>query len=122
MADAGTLIEAAAGRVLSEVPALSKLKLIVGVELRGRGDTQHYRLALPGPEVSKDLAADAPVRVSVARARFNELAERGTVEDWRAAFEHGEASATGPSEILKLVANVVERHEQRAQQRRSTRR
>lgn len=108
------LIEQAVRRVQSEVPALEPLKLVVGLELRGRGDVQLYRVELPGPKVSKDPAADARVRLEVSRSHFNELATEGTMKGWRRAFEAGHAKATGPEQILKLVANVVARQEERA--------
>jgi hypothetical protein len=107
------LIEQAVARVQREVPALEPLKLVVGLELRGRGDVQLYRVELPGPRVSKDPAADARVRLSIARSDFNELAREGRVRDWREAFETGHARATGPDQILRLVANVAARQEQR---------
>src|SRR5439155_1205808 len=44
--DAKTLIETAVRNFLTEVPALEPLKLVVGVELRARGDVQHYRLEM----------------------------------------------------------------------------
>ncbi len=74
------LIEQAVRRVQSEVPALEPLKLVVGLELRGRGDVQLYRVELPGPEVRKDVAADARVRVSLPRSHFNELAAEGSLK------------------------------------------
>ena len=52
------------------------------------------------------------------RARFNELATKGHVRDWRDAFEHGEAKATGIEQVLKLIVNVVERQEERGRTRR----
>lgn len=119
--DTPTLIETAVKRFLAEVPALEPLKLVVGLELRARHDTQLYRVELPGPQVTKDVAADARVRLEVQRAQFNELAEKGQVADWRQAFAHGDAKATGPSEILRLVANVVERQEERSRTRRARR-
>ncbi|HEV2075677.1 MAG TPA: hypothetical protein VGR10_05520 [Thermoleophilaceae bacterium] len=123
MAGAGTreLIERAVRRVQSEVPALEPLKLVIALELRGRGDVQLYRVGLPGPEVSKGPATDAKVQVSVPRSHFNELAAEGGVRDWRQAFETGHAKASGPEQILRLVANVVERHEQRARTPKSRR-
>lgn len=107
------LIEQAVRRVQAEVPALEPLKLVVGLELRGRGDVQLYRVELPGPEVSKDAAVDARVRLSVTRSQFNELASDGTVRQWREAFETGHAKASGPEQILRLVANVAARQEER---------
>jgi hypothetical protein len=106
-------------RFLEEVPALEPLKLVVGLELRGRGDIQHYRVELPGPQVSKDIAADAKVRLEIPRSHFNELATQGKVKQWRAAFEHGDAKATGVEQILRLIAQVVEKQEERARTRKA---
>src|SRR5438270_10054448 len=113
------LIETAVRRFLEEVPALQSLKLVVGLELRGRGDVQLYRVELPGPKVTKDVAADAKVRVSIARSHFNELATKGRVPEWREAFAHGDAKATGVEQVLRLIVNVVERHEERARTRKT---
>jgi hypothetical protein len=101
------------------VPALAPLKLVAGLELRGRGDIQLYRVELPGPRVTKDIAPDAKVRLEVPRKNFNELATKGHVADWREAFEKGEARATGIEQVLKLIANVVERQEERSRTRRA---
>ncbi len=106
-------------RFLEEVPALAPLKLVAGLELRARGDVQLYRVELPGPVVTKTVPADAKVTLEVQRARFNELATKGRIADWRAAFEHGEAKATGIDQVLKLIVNVVERQEERSRTRRA---
>jgi hypothetical protein len=118
-ADTKTLIETAVRRFLEEVPALAPLKLVAGLELRARGDVQLYRVELPGPVVTKTVPADAKVTLEVQRARFNELATKGRIADWRAAFEHGEAKATGIDQVLKLIVNVVERQEERSRTRRA---
>jgi hypothetical protein len=102
------------------VPALVNLKLVAGLELRGRGDVQIYRVELPGPKVSKDVPSDAKVTLSVARSHFNELATKGHVRDWRAAFAHGEAKATGIEQVMKLIVNVVERQEERSRTRKAS--
>lgn len=106
-------------RFLHEVPALEPLKLVVGLELRGRGDIQMYRVELPGPVIVKDIASDAKVRLEVPRARFNELATEGKVKQWREAFEHGDAKVTGVEQIIKLIANVVAKQEERDRTRRA---
>jgi hypothetical protein len=106
-------------RFLAEVPALEPLKLVVGLELRGRGDIQMYRVELPGPVIAKDIASDAKVRLQVNRSQFNELAAEGTVKQWRAAFEHGDAKATGVEQILRLIAQVVEKQEERSRTRKA---
>lgn len=118
-ADTKTLIETAARRFLEEVPALANLKLVAGLELRGRGDVQLYRVEMPGPKVTKDIAADARVRLSIPRPQFNTLATEGTVRDWHRAFELGHARAEGSEQILRLIAQVVERQEERARTRKA---
>ena len=70
-----------------EVPALEKLKLVFELELRGRGDIQLFRVEVPGPKITRDIASDAKVR-------------------------------SGPPEILKLIANVVLKQEERTRTRR----
>jgi hypothetical protein len=106
-------------RFLDEVPALQPLKLVAGLELRGRGDVQQYRVELPGPKVTKDIAPDAKVRIEVTRSRFNDLATKGNVRDWREAFAHGDAKATGIEQVLRLIVNVVDRQEERARTRKA---
>ena len=117
--DTKSLIETAVNRFLAEVPALQPLKLVAGLELRARHDVQLYRIELPGPKVTKDIASDAKVRLEVQRAQFNELAVKGHVADWEEAFAKGEAKATGIDQVLKLIANVVGRQQERSRTRRA---
>src|SRR5688572_15577579 len=95
-ADTKALIEQAVRRFQAEVPALAQLKLVVELELRGRGDIQLFRVEVPGPKISKDIASDAKVRLSVPRSHFNELARDGSVRQWREGFQSGTVKATGP--------------------------
>ena len=115
--DAIPLIHQAVTRFLEEVPALKPMKLVVGIELRGRGDVQHFRLQLPELDVTKDIAADSKVRVEMPRAFFNEMAKDAKLPDWREAFMYGQAKATGPTQILQLIQRVVEKQEERARLR-----
>jgi hypothetical protein len=101
------------------VPGLAPLKMIGGLELHGRGDVQHYRSEMPGPVVAKTLPTDAKVTLEIRRERFNELAAKGHLADWRAAFEHGDARATGIDQYLKLIVKVVEAQEERSRTRRA---
>jgi hypothetical protein len=117
--DTRALIETAIERFLDEVPALRPLKLVAGLELRGRGDVQLYRVELPGPKVTKELPSEAKVTLTVNRARFNELAAKGRVSDWREAFAHGDARASGVEQVLRLIASVVERQQERGRLRRA---
>ena len=106
-------------RFLEDVPALQQLKLVVGLDLRGRGDIQQYRVEVPGPKVTKDIAADSKVRIEVQRSTFNELATKGHVRDWRAAFEHGDAKATGIEQVMRLIVQVVDRQDERSRTRKA---
>jgi hypothetical protein len=117
--DAKALIELAVRRFLKEVPALEPLKLVVGVELRGRGDVQHFRLEMPDVKVTKGPAADARMRVEMRREFFNVMAKEAKVPDWIEAFSYGQAKATGPEQFVKLIANVVERQQERQRTRRA---
>ncbi|HXB14508.1 MAG TPA: hypothetical protein VNV44_02065 [Solirubrobacteraceae bacterium] len=111
--DAKALIEVAVRRFIEEVPALAPVKLVVGVELRGRGDVQQFRLEMPEVKVTKGPAADARVRVDMRREFFNVMAREAKVPDWIEAFTYGQAKASGPDQIVKLIVNVVERQLER---------
>jgi hypothetical protein len=118
-ADTRALIERAIANFQAEVPALAQLKLVTELELRGRGDVQLFRVEVPGPKITKDIASDAKVRLSVPRSHFNELAADGRIRNWREAFESGTVKASGPPEILRLIRNVVEKQEERARTRKA---
>jgi hypothetical protein len=117
--DAKDLIGLATRRFIEEVPALAQLKLIVGVELRGRGDVQLFRLQMPEVKVTKDMAGDARVRVEMRREFFNVMAKEGKVPDWIEAFTYGQAKASGPQQFLRLIQKVVEEHEERQHLKRA---
>jgi hypothetical protein len=118
-ADTKTLIEQAVKNLQADVPALDNLKLVVGLELRGRGDVQLYRVEVPGPKISKDVRGDERIRLSVPRADFNELVADGHLREWRKAFETGHAKASGPPEILQLIERVVVKQEERSRTRKA---
>lgn len=114
MASTAELIRTAVERFQAEVPALANLKLVFGLELKAKHDIQLYRVELPGPKVSKDLAQDERILVQVDRPQFNQLAEQGTLKSYRRAYETGHIKATGDSNVKKLIGQVVERQEERA--------
>ena len=118
MASTADLIRTAVERFQSEVPALAKLKLVFGLELRAKHDIQLYRVELPGPKISKELAQDERVLIEIDRPQFNQLAEKGTIGSYRRAAETGHIKATGDSNVVKLVVQVVEKQEERARLRK----
>ena len=117
--DAKALIELATSRFIEEVPALEPIKLVVGVDLRGRGDVQQYRLEMPGIQVTKGSADDARIRVDMRREFFNVMAKDGKVPDWVEAFTYGQAKASGPEQFVRLIVNVVERQQEREHLRKA---
>jgi hypothetical protein len=100
------------------VPGLAPLPIVAGLELHGRGDVQLYRIEMPTRAVTKTIPSDAKVTLEIRRERFNELAAKGHLADWRLAFEHGDAKATGIAQYLKLILRVVEAQEERSRTRR----
>ncbi len=106
-------IRQAVERLLQEVPALAKLKLVFGLELRGRGDVQLYRVELPGPKISKGYGEDERLHVSLPRSHFNELVADGRLGHWHEAWDHGHIKVEGDPNVQRLIGQVVERTEAR---------
>jgi hypothetical protein len=113
MASTSELIRTAIQRFQAEVPALQNLKLVFGLQLKAKHDVQLYRVELPGMKISKDLAQDERILVEIDRPQFNELAEKGTLKSYRRAAETGHIKATGDSNVVKLISQVVEKQEER---------
>ena len=82
------MIETAVKSFLEEVPALEPMKIVVGVDLHARGDTQQFRIEMPGPVVTRDIGTDARIRIDMRRDFFNAMVENGAkVADWREAID-----------------------------------
>jgi hypothetical protein len=118
-ASTSELIKQAVEGLQADVPALNKLKLVFGLELRGRGDVQVYRVELPGPKISKGFSEDERVTVAIPRATFNQLADASTAKGWHQAWDHGDVKVEGDPNIQKLVGQVVAHAEARSQLRRA---
>lgn len=115
MASTAEMIGNAVDGLTSEVPALKKLKLVFGLDIRAKGDVQTYRVELPGPEVSKGRGEDERCRVEIDRPTFNALADpKSGLAAYRRAVEDGHVRFEGDANVAKLVAKVVENHEQRS--------
>ena len=113
------LIKSAVEGLQAEVPALAKLKLVFGLELRGRGDVQLYRVEVPGPKISKGMGEDERVHVSIPRSHFNELAADGSLKHWHEAFDRGQIKVEGDPNIQKLVGQVMAHAEARGRLRKA---
>ena len=114
MASASELITTAVANLQGEVPALANLKLVIGLELRGRGDVQLYRVEVPGPTIAKGMGDDERLHVSIPRSHFNELAADGKLRHWREAYDHGHIKVEGDPNIQKLIGQVIAHAEARA--------
>lgn len=119
MASTQELIAQAVAGIQQEVPALANLKIVVGLELRGRGDTQLYRVELPGPKIAKGYAEDERLHVSVPRSHFNELAADGKLSHWHEAYDHGHVRVEGDPKIQRLVGQVIAKQEARSRLRKA---
>jgi hypothetical protein len=108
------LIATAVEHLRGELPELTKLKLLIRLELRGRGDVQIYGIGLPGPEIVKGEPEDPRLDVSIPRSHFNELASEGKLKHWHEAFDQGQIKVGGDPQVQKLLGQVIERHEARA--------
>ena len=118
--DAKILIESAVRGFLEEVPALAPMKVVVGVDLHGRGDTQQFRLEMPGVKVTKGFATDSRIQLEMRRDFFNAMVENeAKAADWREAFTYGQAKATGVEQYMRLIEQVVEKAEERQRTRRA---
>ncbi len=111
------LIVIAHKRFIEELPALEKLKLVIRLELRGRGDVQVFRIETPGPTVTKEEPEDSRIDVSVPRADFNDLAD-ASLEHWHTAYEHGVLRIGGDPAVIRLLGGVVAKHEARTKLRK----
>ena len=116
MASTQDLIKTAIERFQAEVPALAQLKLVFELELRGRGDVQMFRVR--GARARRSARRRRP-RTRGSRSSSHGPSSTGSPRrarsaDYREAYEAGHIKASGDSNIQKLIAQVIERHEQRA--------
>jgi hypothetical protein len=118
LASARELIEQAYGQFVGEMPALERLKLVIRLELRAKGDVQVYRVQTPGPEVSKTDPTDSRLDVTLPRSHFNELVADGSLEHWHDAYDRGDVKVGGDPDVVKLLGTVIARHEARGRLKR----
>lgn len=115
MSNTTQMIESAVNHLQEEVPALKKLRLVFGLDIRAKGDMQTFRVEVPGPKVSKGRGEDERCRIEIDRQQFNQLADdKSTIGTFRKAAETGHIRFEGDSNVAKLVIRVIDAHEQRA--------
>lgn len=107
--DSRTAVEAALKQLLEHVPALKPLKLIAAAEVQGGRDVQLIRIVMPGPQVTKAIAPEARVTLTIRRDLLNEMVELNDLQAWIRAWDHGKFRVSGVQEYLKLIGQVIEK-------------
>lgn len=112
MAEQSAQIATAVGRIQEQAPKLAKLKLVFGLELTaaglmGPGESDRYRVELPGPKVSEGPGDDERLRLSIPRTMFTLLAEEGQLVDWREAFHYGHLKVEGDARVKRLLGQAI---------------
>lgn len=107
--DSRTAVEIALKQLLEHVPALKPLKLIAAAEVQGGRDIQLIRVVMPGPQVTKAIAPDARVTLTIRRDLLNEMIELNDLQAWIRAWDHGKFRVSGVQEYLKLIGQVIEK-------------
>ena len=112
MASTEEQIAAAVTRVQGQVPKLAKLKLVFGIELTrggltGPGESERFRVELPGPRVSEGAGDDERLTLSIPQPMFRVLAEEGQLVDWREAFIYGHLKVQGDSRVQRLLGQAI---------------
>jgi hypothetical protein len=106
-ADSRTAVEVALRQLLEHVPALKPLKIVAAAEVQGGRDIQLIRVQMPGPVVTKAMAPEARITVSIRRDLLNEMNDLNDLQAWVRAWDHGKFRASGVEEYLRLIGQVV---------------
>lgn len=99
-------------RVQAEVPALANLKLVFSLELTSGGltapgESEEYRVELPGPQVTEGEATGARITLVIPKTMFMLLAEEGGIADWRDAFHYGHLKVGGDARVKRLLGKAI---------------
>lgn len=122
MASTSDLIIVAVQRLQPQIPAFAGLKLVFGLELTaggltGPGESEQFRVELPGPKVSAGAPEDARVHLQMPRPMFGVLAEEGELIDWKEAFFYGHLRVEGDPRVRRLLGQAIEKSDAGAPKR-----
>ena len=114
MPSTSDLIIVAVQRLHPQVPALAKLKLVFGLELTaggltGPGESEQFRIEIPGPKVTEGRPDDGRLHLQMPRAMFGILAEEGELMDWKEAFYYGHLKVEGDQRVRRLLGQAIEK-------------
>ncbi len=114
MASTSDLVIVAIQRLQPQIPALAKLKIVFGLELTAGGltkpgESEHFRVEVPGPKVTEGLPDDGRLNLRMPRAMFGILAEEGELMDWKEAFYYGHLKVEGDARVRRLLGQAIEK-------------
>lgn len=113
-ASTSDLVVVAVQRFQAQVPGLAKLRLVIGLELTaggltGPGESERFRIEVPGPRVSDGEADDERLKLTIPRTMFTVLAEEGQLVDWKEAFYYGHLKVGGDPRVKRLVGRAIDK-------------
>ena len=100
-------------RFQGQVPALAKLKLVVGLELTsrgltGEGDPERFRVEVPGPKVTEGAGDDERLLITIPATMFKVLATEGELADWQEALHYRHVQVEGDPRVKRLLGQAIE--------------
>jgi hypothetical protein len=100
-------------RFQGQVPALAKLKIVVGLELTSRGLTgeaepERFRVEVPGPTVTRGPGDDERLVISIPATMFKVLASEGELADWQEALHYRHLQVEGDPRVKRLLGQAIE--------------
>ena len=106
-------IAAAVKRFQDQVPALGRLKIVVGLELTSRGLTsdaepERFRVEVPGPTITEGAGDDERLLISIPATMFKVLASEGELADWQEALHYRHLQVDGDPRVKRLLGQAIE--------------
>jgi hypothetical protein len=100
-------------RFQDQVPALAKLRIVVGLELTSRGLTsegepERFHVEVPGPKVTEGVGDDERLVISVPATMFKLLAAEGELADWQEALHYRHLQVEGDPRVKRLLGQAIE--------------
>jgi hypothetical protein len=105
-------VAAAVKRFQNQVPALARLKIVVGLELTARGltseaESERFRVEVPGPKVTEGAGDDERLLISIPATMFKVLAEEGGLADWQEALHYRHLQVEGDPRVKRLLGQAI---------------
>jgi hypothetical protein len=100
-------------RFQGSVPALAKLKIVVGLELTsrgltGEGEPERFRVEVPGPKVTEGAGDDERLLITIPATMFKVLAADGELADWQEALHYRHLQVEGDPRVKRLLGQAIE--------------